>query len=329
MTIEMDKWERQWGVTSDKADPTNPEWFDHGLEALQRAYKRVACRLGHRRRRTSQMLANKLSFLESKINKMAAPPEQLMLQVADSRAAAKADTNFRAQVAAVRSRLRGIQWKDETPTSLSRLEKARGRSRQWPLDPERTNEDFQRRLVEYYKELFDGTTPPALDESILGNIAPLRPNDRDWLDRQLEVEEVTRALRRMNPHSSPGPDGLTAGFWQTFSDALCPWITKMGNCIGQVRTMPASTTRGLVRLIYKGKGDPQDPGNYRPISFLPVHYKVCTKVWAERWRSLLPRILHPIKQDSHRGDRDQDTFDWSKTRGSFTNLRDMRAPGCF
>ena len=37
MTIEMDKWERQWGVTSDKADPTNPEWFDHGLEALQRA----------------------------------------------------------------------------------------------------------------------------------------------------------------------------------------------------------------------------------------------------------------------------------------------------
>ena len=293
MNTEMENWEKNWGIDSPKADLTNPDWFDRGLEALQRVYKRVACRLGHRRRRTSQILANKLSSLESKLSKMKAPSEQLMLQAAALRSAAKADTLFRAQGAAVRSRLRGIQWKDETPASLSRLEKARGRSRQWPLDPEMANEDFQKRLEEYYKELFDSASPPTMDESILEKVAPLSQNDRDWLDRPLEVEEVSRALKGMNPHSSPGPDGLTAGFWQTFSQALCPWITEMGNCIGQTRTMPTSTTRGLVRLIYKGKGDPQDPSNYRPISLLPVHYKVCTKVWAQRWRFLLPRILHP------------------------------------
>ena len=92
----------------------------------------------------------------------------------------------------------------------------------------------------------------------------LEPHDRLWLDRPLEEDEIRRALRGMNPHGAPGPDGLTAGFWNSFQDNLTPWLTGMANCIGTQQTIPKSASTGLIRLIYKGKGDPMTRGTTDP-----------------------------------------------------------------
>ena len=65
-------------------------------------------------------------------------------------------------------------------------------------------------------------------------------------------------------------------------------------------------TKGLIRLIFKGSGEPSDQGAYRPITLLPVHYKIFTKAWANRWKPIMSRITSPQQKGFTTGRRGSD-----------------------
>jgi hypothetical protein len=73
---------------------------------------------------------------------------------------------------------------------------------------------------------------------------------------------------------SPGPDGLTGVFYRTFSQQLIPLLTHFFNQFLDGYLLPQELKEGVVASIYKGKGDPLEITNRRPITPLNIDYKL-------------------------------------------------------
>ena len=118
---------------------------------------------------------------------------------------------------------------------------------------------------------------------LASHVPKLTPGMKSSLGVPITAEELEASIWGMNPFSSPGPDGLTAGFWQTIWSQVAPTFLLLCQHVITTGRLPSSMTKGLIRLLYKGKGSELDPRSYRPITLLPVHYKIVSKVWANRW----------------------------------------------
>jgi hypothetical protein len=104
------------------------------------------------------------------------------------------------------------------------------------------------------------------------------------------ANEVKKAIFMMGPNKASGPDGLTAGFYQTHWDILGPSVTAAvldflnGGC------MPDDMNKTTIVLIPKVK-NPQSLKQFRPISLCNVIYKTCSKVLANRMQCFLDEII--------------------------------------
>ena len=68
------------------------------------------------------------------------------------------------------------------------------------------NSQYEQRL----RDFFDGLDIPHLDEE-----------EREHLEKELTLEELKDALMSFSDNKSPGEDGFTKEFYQTFFDLLC------------------------------------------------------------------------------------------------------------
>ncbi|PNH00262.1 LINE-1 reverse transcriptase, partial [Tetrabaena socialis] len=93
--------------------------------------------------------------------------------------------------------------------------------------------------------------------------------------------EVARALRATPRGKAPGWDGLPADLYKAFSRQFSPLLAALYTAISATGTMPARFTDGIITVLFK-KGDPTEPGNYRPITLLNTDYRVLAKVLAPR-----------------------------------------------
>ncbi|KAF0697357.1 Aste57867_11958 [Aphanomyces stellatus] len=98
----------------------------------------------------------------------------------------------------------------------------------------------------------------------------------------------------MVPHKSPGMDGFPAAFYQldshTFGAILAIVLRyqfERGELLGLQR-------RSAITLLFKG-GDRANPGNFRPISLIPVEVKALSRVLCYRLRDIIPQLIHPIQ----------------------------------
>ena len=94
----------------------------------------------------------------------------------------------------------------------------------------------------------------------------------------------------MNPNKAPGPDGMTAFFYQRYWKVIGGDITKVVLHILQGETELASINNTNIVLILKVKS-PCSPKQFRPISLYNVLYKIIAKVLANRLKNVLNEIV--------------------------------------
>ncbi|XP_048596422.1 uncharacterized protein LOC125578148 [Brassica napus] len=76
------------------------------------------------------------------------------------------------------------------------------------------DEGVEKVAVNYFDELFTTTSPTAFD-NFLSEIQPsISTQTNGWLLRLATEEEIRQALFMMHPGKAPGPDGMTALFFQ-------------------------------------------------------------------------------------------------------------------
>ena len=102
------------------------------------------------------------------------------------------------------------------------------------------------------------------------------------LDNPVSTEEIENALKGMKKKSAPGADGVSTGLIEALKLFLLEPLKNIFNRVMIEEKMPKKWGHALVVPLYKGKGNRDNPDNYRGISLLPVRGKIFAKNLCDR-----------------------------------------------
>lgn len=103
----------------------------------------------------------------------------------------------------------------------------------------------------------------------------------DALHLPITTAEVSAALSRLRRNKAAGIDGLRAEFLLDADEALAPALATTYTALFTGHLPPALNCQ-LVHPIYKQKGDPLDPSNYRCLSVGPTLTKLYAMILESR-----------------------------------------------
>ena len=95
--------------------------------------------------------------------------------------------------------------------------------------------------------------------------------------RKITLSEVRKALKELKSKKATGVDGIPSRLFKDGSDALASPLSVIFNLTIQQNVIPAEWKKAKVTPLHKS-GTKDDPRNYRPISVLPVVYKVLERL---------------------------------------------------
>ncbi len=147
--------------------------------------------------------------------------------------------------------------------------------------------------VDFYSELYDSN---GIDEEKAHKFVntldtKVSDSDRNMLDSEITLKDMTNAIKRMNNNKSPGPDGIIIEFYKLYWKETGEHLLQIFKESFNNKMLPYSQYLAVIVLLFK-KGDREDLRNWRPISLLNTDTKILSKVLAERLKKVLPQIIH-------------------------------------
>ena len=102
------------------------------------------------------------------------------------------------------------------------------------------------------------------------------------MNRKITGTEIETEIKNLPTNKSPGPDGFTGEFYQTFREELTPILLKLFQNIAEGGTHPNSFYEATITLIPKPVKDVTKKENYRPIALINIDAKLLKKLLANR-----------------------------------------------
>lgn len=146
------------------------------------------------------------------------------------------------------------------------------------------------RAISYFSDFFGyfQTTPadtfieciPSLVTNIQNEVLCAIPSE----------SEVHEAIKSLNPHSAPGPDGFTGSFYTTCWSIIKQDIMAAITDFFHGTHLPKGIISANIVLIPK-VDKPATCQDFRPISLSNFSFKIISKILAERLSTVLPNIV--------------------------------------
>ena len=166
---------------------------------------------------------------------------------------------------------------------IQRVQDTTGREWQQPGD-------VVQAFLHYYQELFTSGGVQEIETCLAGLECRVTTVMNNALCREFTELEVDEAIKRMQPMKSPGPDGFSAGFfqssWTTIRHEVCKTVLNFLNH----GIFDTSLNETDIVLIPK-KNSPVSVIDFRPISLCNVLYKIIAKVLANKMKTVLLYIV--------------------------------------
>ena len=164
-------------------------------------------------------------------------------------------------------------------------------------DMKKINKQIEVFFSETYKSKL---TDVPLSEQELGlndfiqnlEIPRLSNEEQATFEHDLTVQEIKNVLHSFEKNKTPGEDGFTKEFYETFFDLLNQNLLDSYNEAFQKGSLSVSQRRGVISLIPKNDCDLSELTGWRPITLLNVDYKILAKCIAKRIEPFLPKLIH-------------------------------------
>ena len=156
----------------------------------------------------------------------------------------KTKTWFFEKINKIDKPLASLIKKKREKTQINRIRNEKG---EVTTDPA----EIKRIMRDYYQQLYANKMDNLEEmEKFLGkhNLPRLNQEEIENINRPITSTEIETVIKNLPTNKSPGPDGFTGEFYQTFREELTPNLLKLFQNVAEGGTLPNSFYEATITL---------------------------------------------------------------------------------
>ena len=245
-------------------------------------------------------IEKEIQYLEEKSSSSTLSPDQFQL-LGSKKTELDQIINEKAKGAYIRSRAQNYEEGERNSKYFFNIEKRNSYKKsinKLKISNSSITEDQSTILEEmksFYKNLYT-KQPLQNGREFLNTLRPppIIPLDNEKkLKQEIDLAEINKAIKNMQPNKSPGEDGLPIEFYRVFWNDIKHFLFNSYKYSLEIGALSITQKRGVISLLPK-KNDLTLLKNWRPLTLLNVDYKILAKIIATRLKDTL---LHLIDND--------------------------------
>jgi hypothetical protein len=154
--------------------------------------------------------------------------------------------------------------------------------------------EIQRIIRDYFENLYSNKFEnfEEMDRFLDAYDHPkLKQENINHLNRSMTENEIEVAIKSLPKKKSPGPDGFSAEFYQTFKEELLSTLLQLLHQTQREGTLPNSFYEASITLIPKSDKDTSKEENYRPMKLMSINAKLLNKIMANKIQQHIRKII--------------------------------------